>query len=95
MLAESLLEKGPFFQNSWRPCEARKGLAESLFFPSPALPASLRIPAPGSPPYSGSRILSPPGRKILVYPNGEILYDRLKMAAIRRMDFLQKVERSM
>ena len=64
-----LAKKGPVFENSWRPCEARQGLAESLFFPSPALPASLRIPAPGSPPYSGSRILSPPGRKILIYPN--------------------------
>ena len=70
MLAESLLEKGPFlkipgaparrgnasrelvkkgpvFENSWRPCEARQGLAESLSFPPPGLP-----------PYSGSRIPS-------------------------------------
>ena len=87
--SRELAKKGPIFENSWRPCEARQGLAESLSFPPPSLP-----------PYSGSRIpsvwiLSPPGRKILVYPNGEILYDRLKMAAIRRMDFHPKVERSM
>ena len=77
--SRELVKKGPVFENSWRPCEARQGLAESLSFPPPGLP-----------PYSGSRIPS-----VFRLPNGEILYDRLKMAAIRRMGFHPKVERSM
>ena len=40
-------DKETVFENSWRPCEARQGLAESLSFPPPGLP-----------PYSGSRIPS-------------------------------------
>ena len=51
--SRELAKKGPVFENSWRPCEARQGLAESLsssLFRPPSvfrLPDPLRIPAPG------------------------------------------------
>ena len=87
--SRELAKKEPVFEKFLAPLRGAPGTSRELVFSPSRPPSVFRLPDPVRMDFVAA------GAKNPGLPNGEILYDRLKMAAIRRMGFLPKVERSM